>query len=55
MTYELFQTVQVLAVQLNIVVACAFDPKGLDRFGAFLVDAEAVRKVNHLVFGAVND
>lgn len=51
---ELLESLQVLGVQFNVVVAGSFHPQGLDGTGAALVHGQAVGEVDHLVFRAVD-
>lgn len=49
------QTVQILAVQLNVVVSRSLHPEGLHGLRAALVQGQAVRKIDHLVLRPVDD
>ncbi|KAA8585659.1 hypothetical protein FQN60_004353, partial [Etheostoma spectabile] len=51
---ELLESLQVLGVQFNVVVAGSLHPQGLDGTGAALVHGQAVGEVDHLVFRAVD-
>lgn len=51
---EFFQALQVLVVEFNVVVSSTLHPKWLHCLRALLVDAEAVREINHLVVGAMD-
>ena len=48
------QPVQVLTIEFDVVVAGAFDPKGLYGPRAMFVNGESVAKVDHLVLRPVN-
>lgn len=52
---EAAQAFQVLAVELDVVVAGSFHPQRLHGLGAALEQGEAVGEIDHLVLGAVDD
>jgi hypothetical protein len=49
------ETFNVLRVDFNVVVTSTLYPQRIDRLLAFLVNGHAMRKVNDLVFRAVDD
>lgn len=51
---ELLESVQVLSVQFNVVVAGSLHPQGLDSAGAALVHCQTVGEVDHLVLRTVD-
>ncbi|TNN75631.1 hypothetical protein EYF80_014181 [Liparis tanakae] len=51
---ELFESLQVLGVQFNVVVTGALHPQRLDGAGAALVHGQAVGEVDDLVFRTVD-
>lgn len=51
---ELLESLQVLSVQFDVVVAGSLHPQGLDGAGATLVHGQAVGEVDDLVLSAVN-
>lgn len=51
---ELLESLQVLGVQFNVVVAGSLHPKGLDCTGAALVHGQAMGEVNHLILCTVD-
>lgn len=55
LSYEAAQTLQILAVQFNVVVSRSFHPEGLHGFGAALKQSQAVWEVDHLVLRPVDD
>ena len=52
--HEVFETIEVLAVHFDVVVAGALDPERINWLLALLVDRHAVREVDHFVLGAVD-
>ncbi len=55
LSYEAAQTLQILAVQLDVVVSCSLHPERLHSLGAALEQSQAVGEVDHLVLGPVDD
>lgn len=51
---ELLESLQVLSVQLDVIVAGPLHPQGLDGAGAALVHGQAMGEVDDLVLSAVN-
>lgn len=51
---ELLQSLQVLSVQLDVVVARSLHPQGLHRTRATLIHSQAVGEVDHLVLCAMD-
>lgn len=51
---ELLESLQVLGVQFDVIVAGPLHPEGLHGAGAALVHGQAVGEVDDLVLGAVN-
>lgn len=51
---ELLESLQVLSVQFDVIVAGSLHPQGLDGAGAALVHGQAMGEVDHLILSAVN-
>lgn len=52
---EAAQTLQILAVQFNVIVSRSLHPQGLHRLGAALEQSQAVGEVDHLVVRPVDN
>lgn len=52
---ELAEAFQVLAVEFYVVVPGPFHPQRLNGLGAALVEGQAMREVDHLVFCAMDE
>lgn len=52
---EAAQTLQILAVQFNVIVSRSLHPQRLHRLGAALEQSQAVGEVDHLVVGPVDN
>lgn len=53
--YKPLESVKVLRIELDVVVASTFDPQWRKCTWTALVDREAVSEVNHFVFSAVDN
>lgn len=51
---ELLESLQVLSVQFDVIVAGPLHPQGLDSTGAALVHGQTMGEVDHLVLGTVD-
>lgn len=51
---ELLESLQVLGVEFNVIVAGSLHPQGLHGARAALVHGQAVGEVDHLVLGTVD-
>ena len=55
LSYEVAQTLQILAVQFNVVVSCSLHPERLHSLRAALKQSQTVGEVDHFVLCSVND
>lgn len=52
---ESFQTFQILAVQLNVVMPSTFYPKRFNGFGTTFIKGQTMGEINHFIFSSMND